>query len=208
MRRKLAYSVVVALAIVFAGACGDDDGPGPSADGGRADSGSDGSVPSDGGGGDGDVTPDASDDGSIADGGDDAGELDGSIEDAGGDDGGSFDAGDDAAIEDAGGGEDAGDLDAGDVDAGPPPAGCGMAGELGSRCMADDDCGLGLHCEVNRCLPDGRPICGGFVGAECPPEFTCVYCTGCDYGPCLLPDEVTCICHVARSSFVCGPFMP
>ena len=75
-------------------------------------------------------------------------------------------------------------------------------GELGEECSGV--CSGGFECLEGVCIPSGRPICGGFAGAECP-EGTplCMYCASCDYGPCFRTDERACLCRTgaARAGF-------
>jgi hypothetical protein len=69
----------------------------------------------------------------------------------------------------------------------------GACSELGTACTAT--CGAGFQCLGGACVPDGRPTCGGFANAMCPQEFSvCLYCSGCDYGPCLTEAERACVC--------------
>jgi hypothetical protein len=56
-------------------------------------------------------------------------------------------------------------------------------------------CGAGFQCLQGACTPEGRALCGGFAGAECPAQFgVCLMCTGCDYGVCFTEMEKTCVC--------------
>src|SRR5262245_29903429 len=69
----------------------------------------------------------------------------------------------------------------------------GGCSELGMACTAT--CGAGFQCLQGACAPEGRPLCGGFAGAECPMTFpSCLPCSGCDYGVCLIEAEHACIC--------------
>jgi hypothetical protein len=151
--------------------------------------GGDDAPPTDGGGG-------SDGGGRVASGGRDGGGVDGGAVDGGGVDGGGVDGG---GIAD-GGGEDGG----GAIDGGGP-VGCG---DLGKPCEGPSDCSPGYECDDfrGRCLPTGRPICGGFAGADCPAGgiySECRYLMSADFGPCLTTDEATCACAELRDIFVC-----
>jgi hypothetical protein len=152
-----------------------DDDAGPRIDAGRADSG-----PRDGGGGGDEDAGDDVDSGADPDGGED------------------LDAGDSD-----GGGSDAGGADAG-LDAGASTA---CPDGLGLDCDDSTPCPAGFECMVGRCTPQSRMICGGFAGAMCtdPVYSSCLYFASADFGPCLTPAEVTCLCAMPRADayFVC-----
>ena len=78
---------------------------------------------------------------------------------------------------------------------------------LGYFCEGGVDCPSGYECNVGRCAPQGRDLCGGVAGARCTdPEFpSCLYFATADFGPCMTPEEVACICADPRRSpgFVC-----
>jgi hypothetical protein len=132
----------------------------------------------------------AGDGGGADSGGSDAGRLDGAVADAGG--------------SDAGG-------DAGGDDAGSPDASAGDAGTcfdgLSEPCETIDDCTSGFECNIGRCMPQGREVCGGFAGAPCTmsPYTECLYFTSADFGTCLTPAELACACARSDAStyFVC-----
>lgn len=140
--------------------------------------------------------------------------IDATVADAGG-----SDAGRDAAAPDAGsdaGGldaaADAGPSDAGSSDAGPrPDAGPGPDAAvcdegLGAMCEGTP-CPSGLECNLGRCVPQARPICGGFVGAPCddPSHPYCLYFSSADFGTCVTPSEAACLCARAPGSFSSCP---
>lgn len=126
------------------------------------------------------------------------------------------DAGSDASVLDApvldapstdDAGTDAPALDAGTdapvvADTGVPDAGTDAPRSsscppgLGEFCEDDGMCPSPYECDVGRCRPQGRPLCGGFAGATCdePPYTACLYNEHADFGSCLTPAEVTCIC--------------
>jgi hypothetical protein len=116
----------------------------------------------------------------------------------------------DASATDAGatdaGATDAGATDAGATDAGPAPV---CPPELGAACSGTTPCAATYDCANSRCVPQARPICGGFAGALCPgagggPATECLYFSGgSDYGPCFTPAERACICARAVPGFVC-----
>jgi hypothetical protein len=118
--------------------------------------------------------------------------------DAGGDGGGVDGGGTDTGGTDTPSGTDGGGTDT-------PGSGC-PAG-LGFFCEGMGDCPSGYECNVGRCAPQGRPLCGGFAGAECTePAFpSCLYFRSADFGPCLTAAEASCICgDPARAAgFVC-----
>jgi hypothetical protein len=111
----------------------------------------------------------------------------------------------DAASEVDGGATDAGSAtDSGrvDVDAAAicPPMG------TGASCAGPTDCPGGFVCDLGRCIPQGRPTCGGFAGAACrDPLYTqCLYETGHgDVGTCFTTGEVACLCSVAAAQWSC-----
>jgi hypothetical protein len=96
--------------------------------------------------------------------------------------------------------------DANATDAGPAPV---CAPELGATCSTATPCAATYDCTSSRCVPQGRPTCGGFAGALCPgagggPTTECLYYAGgSDYGPCFTPAERACICARAVPGFVC-----
>jgi hypothetical protein len=94
-------------------------------------------------------------------------------------------------------GSDGGRTDAGNADA----AACGG---LGAGC--DVSCQPNFECERGVCIPNGRPTCGGFAGMECPQGFpVCMYCNGCDFGPCFRENEIACLCRgVGQTVFRCS----
>jgi len=100
---------------------------------------------------------------------------------------------------------DSGSSDAGPTDAGHPDGGDGTCGDLGKACSSPSDCGGGLTCgDVPVCTPPSRPICGGFAAATCPAAYpSCLYCMGCDFGPCFRAEELACVCATAagRTTF-------
>lgn len=130
--------------------------------------------------------------------------------DSGTDAGGDIDAGE---ARDAGDSPDAAVSDAGTdasmppSDAGPAPdAGPGECHErLGVPCSTSADCGAGFECEIGRCRPQGRELCGGFAGAPCtmPPYTECLYYSSADFGPCFTPAERDCLCRRFPSAFAC-----
>lgn len=65
-------------------------------------------------------------------------------------------------------------------------------------CDETDRCPAGFECQIGRCAPQGRPVCGGFAGATCPAPYVdpCLYYAGTDFGPCLTPEERACACAV------------
>ncbi len=118
-----------------------------------------------------------------------------------------------AALPDAGMSRDAGTSDASASDAGrladagafdAPPSTCHPA--LGAPCDDRTPCDVGFECQVGRCGPQGRPLCGGFAGATCDtaPYPVCLYYTSADFGPCLTRAERDCLCVRAPESFVCS----
>ncbi|MCS6798298.1 MAG: hypothetical protein NZ898_07185 [Myxococcota bacterium] len=123
----------------------------------------------------------------------------------------------DAATDDAGDGstsdasrDDAGTVgDAGAADArtDAPDAASDDCGDLGKPCGLAGGCTSGYACDDFRgvCLPSGRPICGGFVGAPCPDGLYrhCRYLMHADFGPCLTAAEAECACTALRDLFVC-----
>lgn len=152
-----------------------------------------------------------------------AGETDGGLDAGRADAGGEVDAGPehdaggapDAGETDAGGEPDGGARDAGsdasapDPDAGPPGDG-GPPGScherLGAPCEESSECGAGFECEIGRCRPQGRELCGGFAGAPCtiPPYLSCLYYESADFGPCFTSAERDCLCARYPSAFQCG----
>ena len=135
-----------------------------------------------------------------ADGGTDGGgdRIDAPALDAGGTDSGTDAGGTDVGATDAPGGSDGGGSDT-------PGSLCPDG--LGYFCESMGDCPSGYECNVGRCAPQGRPLCGGIAGAECmEPAFpSCLYFASADFGPCLTAAEAACICSDPRLApwFVC-----
>lgn len=142
------------------------------------------------------------DSGTTDGGGTDGGSTDGGSIDGGTTDGGSTDGGTTDGGTDAGG--DAPILADAPIDA---PSTTSCPDGLGYFCEGGVDCPSGYECNVGRCAPQGRDLCGGVAGARCTdPEFpSCLYFATADFGPCMTPEEVACICADPRRSpgFVC-----
>ena len=69
----------------------------------------------------------------------------------------------------------------------------GCCDAIGTACTTD--CPLPYTCNNGICLPEGRPGCGGFAGAQCPVDFpVCLYFASSDYGPCFTAAEQVCVC--------------
>jgi hypothetical protein len=134
--------------------------------------------------------------GPSADGGLDSGGGDsGGADSGGGPDGSTMDGGGTDAGEDSGMGEDAGEDSGMAEDSGGADA--GMCGEgLGAACSDVAPCGAAYECNLGRCMPQAREVCGGFAGAPCtmPPYTECLYFTSADFGTCLTPAEYACVC--------------
>ena len=125
--------------------------------------------------------------------------------------GSTTDGGSDVPVLDVPSADDAG-TDAAELDAGtdaPPTVDTGVADAgrdaprsgscppgLGEFCEDDGMCPSPYECDIGRCRPQGRPLCGGFAGATCdePPYTACLYNDMADFGSCLTPAEVACIC--------------
>jgi hypothetical protein len=89
-----------------------------------------------------------------------------------------------------------GENDAGNDASSGGEAGASACGELGASCISL--CSGGLACELGVCIPENRPLCGGFGQAECPPLYTaCVFWAGADVGPCFTNAELDCVCATA-----------
>jgi len=108
----------------------------------------------------------------------------------------------DAGISDAGPVVDTGvPLDSGAIiDAGPP-----SCGSYGAVCASDASCDSGLVCMEGYCMPN-VDICGGIARPMCPTGLQqCFQIVGTDFGGCVTPAEVACVCSSsAASRFVCG----
>jgi hypothetical protein len=148
--------------------------------------------------------------------------TDAAAHDAGGDDAGSAtDAGsmiDAGSTIDAGGDADGGAMaDAGaspdasaPSDAGPrpdarPPT---CSDDLGAFCDDTTPCATGFECQIGRCAPQDRDVCGGFAGWTCPrtagsPYTECLYYDSADFGPCFTPEERDCLCARPSPGFAC-----
>jgi hypothetical protein len=108
---------------------------------------------------------------------------------------------------------DADPTDADPMDADPPDVDSRDAGDasvecgtLGAACTGSPDCEAPYACQQGTCAPGGRPECGGFVGAVCPPTFpSCLYHTGADFGACFTAAEASCICATpsGQAAFGC-----
>ena len=69
----------------------------------------------------------------------------------------------------------------------------GCCDAIGSACTTD--CPPPYVCNNGICLPEDRPGCGGFAGAQCPGEFPmCLFFASSDYGPCFTAAEQVCVC--------------
>lgn len=119
-------------------------------------------------------------------------------------------------------GEDAGDtLDAADAELDAADVGTDTGDDAGVDCViftvgdpcteGSEECGSDgrYECDLDfrRCVPAaGRPICGGFAGAPCPPTGTfteCLLNAGASGGPCLRPEEVACACPAHDDFYDC-----
>lgn len=97
------------------------------------------------------------------------------------------------------------------IDGGPAPV---CSNDYGKPCSSAGDCGTGFMCGMpgtrSICVPtsgDGGG-CGGFAGAMCPAgamRSRCLYYSSADFGPCVTPQELECICGTPdrRSAFAC-----
>lgn len=113
----------------------------------------------------------------------------------------------DAAVpEDSAAPTDATSTDAGTrADAAMPPT---CSDDLGAPCETTDECASGLECQIGRCAPQDRDVCGGFAGWTCPrtagsPYTECLYYDGADFGPCFTPAEAACLCARPDPGFAC-----
>lgn len=114
---------------------------------------------------------------------------------------------DSGAAADAGAGTDSGaatDAGGGAIDAGPVMCSSG----LGASCEGSVACPSGFECNLGRCMPQSRQVCGGFAGAACTDAVytQCLYFTSADFGTCLTPAERACLCALpdAAAHYVCG----
>jgi len=85
------------------------------------------------------------------------------------------------------------------TDAGPP-----SCGSYGTVCTSSASCDSGLVCMEGYCMPN-VDICGGTTRPMCPAGVQeCFHITGTDFGGCVTPAEIACVCASgAASRFVC-----